>query len=161
MSTTCMVCYETVTEKDLSKNEEWYIKLNCSHRFHYECIKQSMIASNNNECPYCRKKIKCIKKRCTEIIKGKRCSRKAIYDKYCAVHKKYTVVDDSHDNSDDITSELAHPLENNDNKPTGDDNKPTEDDNKFDDVYVKLPTYFTEEEQIQMALAESYNMFNF
>lgn len=48
----CNICYDKI---DIDKNKQ---TLNCSHIFHYECIKQTYISDITNntirKCPYCR-----------------------------------------------------------------------------------------------------------
>ena len=46
-------------------NEDYMIKLECGHTFHYECILLTFINSRNKQCPYCRREQKCL-----PVIKG-------------------------------------------------------------------------------------------
>lgn len=87
----CDICYEL--------NDEYFsIKLDCSHIFHYECLKQSFKYCENN-CPYCNipillSKFEYIKPKCKAILKkgknkGKNCSNNAIKNNncFCKLHK--------------------------------------------------------------------------
>ena len=86
------ICYICREENDYSS-----ITLSCSHKYHFDCIKNS-IKFTSPECPYCRlplninivnNLLKNLK--CKAICKsGKQCSHKILNnnDGYCGKHKK-------------------------------------------------------------------------
>ena len=47
MSDICYICGDELSNKYIHD-------LDCSHRFHYDCIVKSFKASNNRKCPICR-----------------------------------------------------------------------------------------------------------
>lgn len=93
MSDICYICRDD--------NNQTSVTLDCSHKYHKECIEQS-IKSITTECPYCRKyvNLQMVKKlvkhfKCKGIIKfginkGSPCkfNAKQIYNGFCGKHKK-------------------------------------------------------------------------
>ena len=57
MDEKCSICGE--------ENEDFMIKLDCGHSFHYECSLLTFMNAKNKQCPYCRREHKCL-----PVIKG-------------------------------------------------------------------------------------------
>ena len=65
----CLICLEPLlNELDDDSNLVAVIKLKCSHNYHSNCIRQFLGTNTcNNECPYCRTKMKMGKLYCKII----------------------------------------------------------------------------------------------
>lgn len=68
----CPVCYECLDSSQIT--------LNCSHTFHYECIKKTFMKNNNRLCPFCREKSGYL-----ELRKGEYPIR--------GIHKEFSLID--------------------------------------------------------------------
>ena len=64
--------------------------LSCNHKYHTDCILNSLKKNNNKQCPYCGISIDILKHQCTHIMKtGNQCSKMAYNDKrICLIHIK-------------------------------------------------------------------------
>ena len=75
----------------LSIDKYFAITLACKHKYHVECLLNSL-KNNNKECPYCRDciNINYYKSQCCKILKtGNQCKKKIYNDeKLCLVHIK-------------------------------------------------------------------------
>ena len=91
MSDICYICHDV--------NNEFSINLKCNHKYHQQCIKDSIVYTSP-ECPYCRKYVNLImlSKLIKPVIckatlksgprKGQQCKFKACIDNcgYCKKH---------------------------------------------------------------------------
>jgi hypothetical protein len=62
-TTSTNICY--CCKDELRNSDDDYTKLSCNHEYHYDCIYFAFCANKKRgssvlECPYCRKKVKCL-----------------------------------------------------------------------------------------------------
>ena len=134
----CLVCMDELDDN--------YIKLDCNHKFHYDCIFQSynMITNKRRECPYCRmdggylplkegeKPIRFIHKEYSMKKKNKNVSKKNINQKKIKLSKK--------EEENNITLDICKcnaVIKNGKNKGKQCSNKPIYDNNTMCGIHRK------------------------
>jgi len=79
----CGICYSNLDKK--------IVKLNCSHRYHYDCLFK-IKKYNKIECPYCRycQYVSTLKKKCVAIVNNVKCNKVTyLENNLCLKHINY------------------------------------------------------------------------
>jgi hypothetical protein len=129
----CAICYD--------EHNETSVILKCNHKYHLDCITQSIKISKCKECPYCRDKIygsiirlkkkqdrekELLKPKCCFILKsginkGNICNKtvEKDTDKYCKRHKKSIFMNIEKENKKKLQEQIKKSIQNNSNTGSG------------------------------------------